>query len=94
MSLARRAKRRDENEPAIIQAALSVGASVIQLDEIDLAIGFRGTTYLVEVKNPEYPHGHKERRERQKRLLDGWQGGKTGIVETPEDLLRLIGAIK
>jgi hypothetical protein len=50
----RRAKRRDENEGPIIAAMLAAGATVLQLDEIDLLVGFRGLNILIEVKNPAY----------------------------------------
>lgn len=50
-------KRRDANEPDIIAALVAVGAVVQQIDgahgEPDLLVGYRGGTFLIEVKNPD-----------------------------------------
>lgn len=44
---------RDENEPEIIAALRRAGAVVFQLDNpVDLLVGLRGRTYLIEVKAP------------------------------------------
>jgi hypothetical protein len=48
-------KRRDANEPAVIEALRGVGATVIQLSGCapvpDLLVGFQGRWYAVEVKS-------------------------------------------
>jgi hypothetical protein len=93
-SIPRRAKARDANEPEFIAAALELGAGVIQMDTIDLAIGLDGVTYLVEVKNPKRKglnEKERARRARQEKLLREWPGGPAGIVESLDDLYDLFG---
>lgn len=52
-----RAKRRDANEAAIIEALRAIGCTVQPIDQgsgvPDLLVGRSGVTLLVEVKNPE-----------------------------------------
>ena len=51
-----RAKRRDENEAAIVEALRAAGCSVQQIEQgggvPDLLVGRAGVTLLMEVKNP------------------------------------------
>lgn len=54
MSLNRHAKRRDANEPEIVNALEKLGADVFRLDApADLLVGLRGQWYLMEVKMPK-----------------------------------------
>jgi hypothetical protein len=80
-------KRRDENEPDIVDALEAAGAKVERLDRpCDLLVRFRGTVRVIEVD------GITERRRRadeQLRFLHEWQ---VPLVKTPEDALRAIGA--
>lgn len=63
MSYTKRAARRDESEPAIVDALRAAGASVTVIGQgdgvPDLLVGFEGATYLLEVKNPLGPRGGK-----------------------------------
>lgn len=63
MSYSKRASRRDDSEPAIVDALRAVGASVTILGQgdgtPDLLVGWREATYLLEVKNPLGPLGGK-----------------------------------
>lgn len=82
--------KRDENEPEIIAALEAVGATVEQIPTgkgvPDLLIGY-GNNFLLEVKiiggklNKKQQVWHRE-----------WKGQKA-VVHTPEDALRVIGAI-
>lgn len=53
--------RVDKNQPQIVKGLRRVGAVVIHCHELkkdtfDLLVGFRGTLFVLEVKNPEdYP---------------------------------------
>lgn len=50
----RRAAKIDANQPAIQKALEAIGCSVHYIKEpVDLAVGFRKRTVLMEVKNPE-----------------------------------------
>ena len=55
----RRANKKDSNQAEIEKRIKPVGAQVIDTsglkeDTFDMIVIFRGTTYLVEVKNPDY----------------------------------------
>jgi hypothetical protein len=53
MSIYRRAKKRDANEPEIVQALRKAGAVVWYQDRpFDLLVGFRGRLVAMEVKTP------------------------------------------
>jgi hypothetical protein len=91
MSVHRRDAKRDANEPAIAKAMVQVGASVTRLSAEgvpDLLVGFRGCTYLLEVK---VPGGTLT--EAQETFIKHWNGLPVGIVRTPEEALIFIGAI-
>lgn len=107
----RRAARRDGNEPEIVAALRAAGASVSALngDGIpDLLVGYRGETFLLEVKLPvgarggarngggrSRPHrgGDGLKTEDQIRWWATWTGKPPVIVRTPEEALRAIGAL-
>lgn len=101
------AKRRDGNERPIIAALEAAGATVTQLGDPglpDLLVGYRGLTFLLEVKDP----GNKGSARPSKYNAVGgrgmltasqvkwwdrpWSGGARMIVETPEQALAAIGA--
>lgn len=109
----RYAAHRDKAEPAIIRALEAVGATVEQLDKRDvpdLLVGYRGQTFILEVKSPEEVRVCKDvrkdgtlqlRREAAGELTDGqakwmarWRGKKPVVVRTPEEALRAIGALR
>lgn len=106
MSYRHQAKRRDANEAAIIEALRGAGASVQQLNERgapDLLVGFRGTTYLLEVKNPEAKGGAKPGGVRRKgggyltddqlKWFGAWKGGLIYEVDSVGLALATIGAV-
>jgi Holliday junction resolvase len=87
--MVRRAARRDTNEPEIIEALRAVGATVQSLDERgvpDLVVGFRGVSYLIEVKTAK----GKLTRD-QVAWHAGWKG-QVAVVRTVEEALAVIGA--
>ena len=86
MSLNRYAKRRDKNEPEIIQAFKSVGASVKSIDvPCDLIVGIQNTNILVEVKMPK-----GRLTPEQKKFMETWKGGEVHVVRTTEEAIQLI----
>jgi hypothetical protein len=88
----RRAARRDDNENAVVEALLAVGATVHRLDETgvpDLLVGFRRQTFLIEVKGPRGKlTGDQVAWHR------GWRGAAAHVVRTPTEALRAIGAVQ
>lgn len=83
--------RRDANEAEIVAAMRRCGASVVRMSipgAPDLLVGFRGNTFLVEVKAPKGkltgPQEH---------WIMQWRGGDVHVVRTIDDALRLLGVI-
>lgn len=86
-------KRVDANQPEIVKALRELGASVQCLHMVghgcpDLVIGFRGVTYLCEIKN-----GNAGLTPDEARFHSEWRGQKVAIVRTVPDVLRLLGMI-
>lgn len=98
MSLHRRAARRDDNEPAIIEALEAIGADVRQLSGArvpDLLVGYRGRSVLLGVKAPDGPRGGKAHgRGRKNRPSDhrpkDWKGGPWELVTTPAEAIAVV----
>ena len=86
MSINRRAAKRDKNERPIIEALEAVGASVEQLNKFDLAVGYRGLNYLLEVKDKG-----GRLTARQRKYVQEWRG-QYAVVLTIDEALRVIGA--
>lgn len=96
------ARRRDENEPTIVEALVKAGAAVQRLDGSgvpDLLVSFRQVLYLLEVKNPnakgggKYNTGGQWLTESQVAWRKRWTGVLPIDVTTPEGALRAIGAV-
>ena len=84
----------DANQAAIIEALREIdGCDAVSTASLgdrfpgDIMVGYRGSNLCFEIKNPEYPNAHKERRERQARFRDRWPGQcaiVSGIAEIIE----------
>jgi len=93
----RHALARDSNEAEIVAALRAVGAFVYKLHTpCDLLVGYRGVTYLLEVKRPLGPRGGKRGgtlTPAQKDFNLQWKGAPVQIVRSATEALRAIGAI-
>lgn len=90
----RRAARIDENQPAIVAVLEAAGASVLVIGlPVDLLVGFRGVTMIMEVKNPKSRYGKKGANEKQREFMALWRGGPVALVDGPEAALRALGMI-
>lgn len=101
-----RAKRRDANEPDVVNALVAAGAVVTRLDGDgvpDLLVGFKGRSFLLEVKLPMGPRGglpeHREHEggrgdltAAQVKWWDAWIGEPAIVVRSPSEALAAIGA--
>ena len=83
------ARKRDANESSIVDALRAVGATVERLsgpDLPDLLVGFKGLTWIAEVKNengkvrPGQAEWHRQ-----------WRGSAVWVLRCPEDALEMIG---
>lgn len=88
------AAKRDANEPEIVDALTRAGAVVYRLSGSglpDLLVGFRGDTYLLEVKAARGALTEDERL-----FLEAWHsaGGVVRVVRTSEEALATVGALE
>lgn len=86
MSLNRYSKKRDGNEPEIVDALRKVGAKVERLDLLDLLVQFRGRIYLIEVKTEKGKNTEAQLKLKQ-------QGWVYHTVKNVEEALKAIGAV-
>ena len=85
------AKRVDANQTQIVSALRAAGAYVWIIGlPVDLLVGYKGHTFLVEVKD-----GSKKRLTAlQDDFFQSWSGGTLARIDSPEAALRMIGVIK
>src|SRR5688572_19819446 len=96
-----RGNRKDANQIVIEQALKRAGASLIDCTVaptlgFDLLVAFRSKLYVVEVKDPAQPlHKRKltEGEAARKQELE-YKGVPYSVIETADEALRLIGAMK
>lgn len=92
----RRAARTDANQPEIVAALRAAGASVTPCHAVgqgypDLTVGYRGKTYLIEVKDPSKPTADQRLTPAQEVWHGAWRG-HAAVVRTVEEALAVIGA--
>jgi hypothetical protein len=87
----RYAKRVDANQDQIVSALRAAGAYVWIIGlPVDLLVGFKGHTFLVEVKD-----GSKKRlTPLQDDFFQNWTGGTLARIDNAEAALRMIGVLK
>ena len=88
-----RAKKTDANQASLIAILREVGATVVDLSAVgkgcpDLLVGFRGVTYLLEVKNVK---GKNRTTRDQDIFYAWWRGAPVAIVRTADEALQAIG---
>ena len=93
----RRAAKVDRNHAEIVRAFRQIGASVQDLSAVgkgcpDLAVGFRGMTFLVEVKDGMKFPSARELTADQKRWHAGW-AGHAAVVNSVEDAVELVARV-
>lgn len=90
-----RARKRDDNEPEIIEALQKVGAVVYAVDKpLDLIVIYKGLVWLLEVKNGAQPPSWQRITPEQQEFLDLVDGltGQVHVVNSVESALKAIGA--
>ena len=87
----RYAKRVDANQDQIVSALRAAGAYVCIIGlPVDLLVGFKGHTFLVEVKD-----GSKKRLTAlQDDFFQNWTGSTLARIDSPEAALRMIGVLR
>ncbi len=87
----RYAKRVDANQDQIVSALRAAGAYVWIIGlPVDLLVGYKGHTFLVEVKD-----GAKKRlTPLQDEFFQSWTGSTLARVDNAEAALRMIGVLR
>ena len=86
----RHAARVDENQKAIVQALRDAGAYVWIIGlPVDLLVGYKGHTFLVEVKSTS----KKRLTGLQADFFESWCGGTLARIDSPEAALRMLRVI-
>lgn len=87
----RRAARIDANQTAVVSALRAAGAYVWIIGlPVDLLVGYKGHTFLVEVKDGP----RKRLTALQQNFFDNWSGSTLARIDGPEAALRMIGVVK
>lgn len=86
----RRAARIDANQNAVVSALRAAGAYVWIIGlPVDLLVGYKGHTFLVEVKNGP----RKRLTALQEDFFKNWSGSSLARIDGPEAALRMIGVL-
>ena len=93
MTMPRHKAKRDASEPEIVTALQGLGCTVYRMDDpVDLLVGFRGVTYLVEAKTAGTRYG-KKLNANQTDFNDGWKGSKIIMLHSAVDAMDWIVGI-
>ena len=86
----RYAARVDANQDQIVSALRAAGAYVWIIGlPVDLVVGFRGHTFLVEIKSTS----KKRLTGLQADFFENWSGSTLSRIDSPEAALRMIGVV-
>lgn len=86
----RRAARIDANQTVVVNALRAAGAYVWIIGlPVDLLVGYKGHTFLVEVKNGP----RKRLTSLQEDFFNNWSGSSLARIDGPEAALRMIGVL-
>ena len=91
----RRAARTDANHAEIVQILKQAGCTVLDLSAVgkgcpDLAVGRRGVTYWIEVKDGSKPPSARALTPDQTQWHDWWKGGSVRVVCTAAEAMEAI----
>lgn len=91
------AKRIDANQPDIVQALRTMGASVQSLASVgkgcpDLLVGFLGANYAIEIKDESKPPSKRVLTPDQVVWHYGWRG-QVAIVKSIDEAFEVCGLI-
>ncbi len=91
----RRAAKVDANQEQVVSVLRGYGASVQSLAAVgkgvpDLLVGYRGTNFLLEVKDGKKPPSQTQLTPDQQEWHLQWNGDKPVIVYSPTDAVKAI----
>jgi hypothetical protein len=92
----RTASRVDANQPAIVERLRAIGASVFHVHQLknafDLLVGYRGRTFIMEVKDPSQPPSARQLTKGEAKFKAEWRGSEYHVVHTFDQALAIITA--
>ena len=90
----RTASRVDGNQPEIVKALRAIGASVLMTYQLkncfDLLVGYRGKTFLFELKDPAQPPSARKLTPGEEEFRRTWRGSPYHIVETVDQAISIL----
>jgi hypothetical protein len=94
----RRAARTDANQAEVVKALRAAGATVTDTSGVgggfpDLAVGYGGLNYFLEVKDGSKPPSAQKLSQHQEKWHREWKGHAC-VVNSPEAALAAIGVFK
>lgn len=95
----RKLARTDANHAAIVDLLRRAGARVQSLAQVgggcpDLLVGYQGRTALVEVKDGSKVPSKRRLTDDEARWHEHWQGGPLFVVESDDDALAMLEALR
>lgn len=89
-----RVRKVDANQAEIVAALRQMGCSVTPTHIIgkgfpDIAVGYRGKNFLIEIKNGTAPKSDRLMTEDEMEWHSGWRG-QAAIVENVQDAINLV----
>jgi len=92
----RTASRVDANQASIVRTLRAVGASVLHTHQLkncfDILVGYRGRTFLMEIKDPAQPPSGRQLTAGEAKFKAEWRGSEYHIIHTSDEAIRIITA--
>jgi hypothetical protein len=96
MGLVRTAARVDDNHAEIIAGLRQIGVTILDTHQLpncfDFLAGYRGQTFLFEVKNPLRPKSARKLTKGEQAFKDVWRGSTYHIIETLAEAIAIVTA--
>lgn len=88
--------RVDANQPQIVSAVRRIGASVLHTHQLkncfDLLVGYRGRTFLFEIKDPNQPPSKRQLTPGEAEFRDSWRGSAYHVIHTADEAIAILTA--
>lgn len=90
----RTASRVDANQAQIVQALRAIGASVFHVHQLknafDMLVGYRGRTFLMEIKDPSQPPSARQLTPGEAEFKRTWRGSEYHVVYTADQAIAIV----
>jgi hypothetical protein len=94
-----RVRKADGNQSALVRQIRQIPGLMVRHTHtvgqgfVDAVIGYGGKNYLLEIKDPSKPPSQRKLTPDEQKFHDEWTG-QVAVVETLDDVLRVIGMKK